>query len=106
MIDRPSEKEQEYFLRLELERIKKLREAHRAKTAEEERQRLKELHFMHCPKCGQQMELAHLGEIEVELCPDCGGVFLDAGELDKVVEDRHRERFSGALGRLRALWGA
>jgi hypothetical protein len=106
MIDRPSEKEQEYFLKLEAERLKRLREEHIRQMAEEERRRLKELHWLHCAKCGQSMETTRLGVVEIEICPDCGGVYLDAGELDKIVEEQGREKFAGALGRLRALWGS
>ncbi len=104
MIDKPSDKEQEYFLRKELERIKALREEHQQEQAEQERVRLKELHFMHCAKCGQKMTPTSLGGVEIELCPDCGGIYLDAGELDKIVDDKKRGPFSSALGSFRKLW--
>lgn len=104
MIDKPSDKEQEYFLKLEMERLKKLREQHMEELAEEERRELKEMHWLHCAKCGQKMEVTQLGSVEVEICPDCGGIYLDAGEVDKIVEEKGREMFAGALGRLRAVW--
>lgn len=104
MIQKPSDKEQEYFLNLELERLRKLREEHRQKLAEEEREKLKELHHLHCAKCGQKMEVTHFEGVEVEVCPDCGGIYLDSGELDKVIEERRRGPFSDALGQLRKLW--
>jgi Zn-finger nucleic acid-binding protein len=31
------------------------------------------------------MEIDHHGETEVDLCPDCGGLWLDAGELEQIV---------------------
>ena len=105
MIYNPSEKEQEYFLRMEMDRLKTLREEHRKKQAEEDRKRLKELHFMHCTKCGQAMATTQLHEIEVEICPDCGGIYLDAGELDKLLEERTRGPFTSAVAALRQLWG-
>lgn len=101
MAKKPSEKEEEYFLRMEAERIAKLREEHQRKTEVEERQRLKELHFMHCPKCGMKMTASTLLNVEVEVCPDCRGVFLDSGELEKIVEDRLRG--SSRLASLRNL---
>jgi hypothetical protein len=104
MIDRPSEKEQEYFLRIELERLKALREEHGKKLEQAERERRKELHYLHCPKCGQTMEVAHLEGVEIEVCPDCGGIYLDAGELDRVLDERTRGPVAGALAKLRAIW--
>jgi hypothetical protein len=102
----PSEKEQEYFLRKELERLKVLRDEHRQKVAEEERTKLKELHYMHCAKCGQTMSTTQLHGVDVEICPGCGGMYLDAGELDKLVEEHTRGPFTAALGKLRLLWGS
>jgi len=105
MSNRPSEKEQEYFLRLEAERLKQLRAEHQERMAEEARRTLKELHFMRCPKCGQELTTTKLGEVEVDVCPGCHGMFLDDGELEKLAEERSRGRFSSALASLRGLWG-
>lgn len=104
MIDKPSDKEQEYFLRKEAERLKALREEHRQKLAEQERVKMKELHFMHCAKCGQTMTTTTLEGVEVEICSDCGGIYLDAGELDRMLAVR-RGSFGDALTRLRKLLG-
>lgn len=104
MIDRPSDKEQEYFLKKELERLKQLREEHRHKREQEEREKRKDLHWMHCAKCGETMTTTTLGGVEVEVCPDCGGLYLDAGELDKVLEERHRRGFDAALEKLRGIF--
>jgi uncharacterized protein with PIN domain len=105
MIDKPSEKEQEYFLRVEAERLKQLRAEHQERMAEEARRTLKELHFMRCPKCGQELSATKLGGVEVDVCPGCHGMFLDDGELQKLVEERGRGAFASALGSLRKLWG-
>jgi len=104
MIDRPSEKEQEYFLRKELERIKALRDEYRQKQAELERVKLKELHFMHCAKCGQTMTTSKLGDVEIEMCPECGGIYLDTGELDKILDVKQHGPFAGALASVRRMW--
>ncbi len=101
MVKKPSEKEEEYFLRMEAERIKRLREEHERKLAAAERQRLKELHHMHCPKCGMKMTTSTLDEVEIDLCPDCNGIFLDAGELDKILD---RKASTSPLASLRRLF--
>lgn len=100
-----SEKEEEYFLRSEMERLKAIRAEHARQTAAAERARLKELHFMHCAKCGQKLETTTLTDVEVDVCPDCGGIYLDAGELDKLVEESRRGPFANALAAARRIFG-
>ena len=81
---KPSEKEEEYYARLEFEKKKKLEEEKHQKLAREEKQRLKELHFMKCPKCGMELiEIEYRG-FKVDKCSECEGVWLDAGELETV----------------------
>lgn len=100
-----SEKEEEYFLRQEMERLKAIREEHARRIAAEEREKLRELHFMRCAKCGQKMETTTLTEVEVEVCPECGGIYLDAGELDKLMEESRRKPFANALAMARRIFG-
>lgn len=37
-----------------------------------------------CPSCGGLMDIEVADEIEIDVCLSCGGVWLDAGELDKL----------------------
>jgi Zn-finger nucleic acid-binding protein len=39
-----------------------------------------------CPACDRRLSVASIGSFRVEYCTTCGGVFLDRGELDKVLE--------------------
>jgi Zn-finger nucleic acid-binding protein len=40
-----------------------------------------------CPKCAQADLVAmDRNEIEIDVCPSCRGVWLDRGELDKIIE--------------------
>lgn len=81
---KPSEKEEEYFVRLEFEKRKKQEEEKHAKLAANEKKRLKELHYMRCPKCGMELiEIDYKG-IKVDKCSECEGIWLDAGELELV----------------------
>lgn len=82
MPEKPSEKEEEYFARIEFERKKKLEHEKHLKLAAEEKKRLKELHFMRCPKCGMELiEIDYKG-MKVDKCSECEGVWLDAGEFE------------------------
>jgi len=81
---KPSEKEEEYFARIEFEKRRKAEEEKQRKLAEEEKKKLKELHYMKCPKCGMNLiEIDYKG-IKVDKCSDCEGVWLDVGELEAV----------------------
>ena len=84
MVVKASEREEEYFAKMEFERRKKaLEEEHRKVTAEN-RRKLKELHHMRCPKCGMELiEVAYKG-IKTDECSECKGIWLDAGELEAV----------------------
>lgn len=78
----PSDKEEEYFARLEMERRRKLEEERQKALAEAERQRLKELHYMHCPKCGSSLQEVEFKGVRIDKCFGCEGLWLDAGELE------------------------
>jgi len=81
---KPSEKEEEYFIRLELQRRRKHEEERLKSVAAAEKKRLKELHHMRCPKCGMELSEVDYKGIEVDKCLTCEGIWLDAGELEQV----------------------
>lgn len=81
---KPSESEQEYFARIEYERRKKAEREKQEKLAEDEKKRLRELHYMKCPKCGMDLIEIDYKSVKVDRCSGCEGVWLDAGELDTV----------------------
>ena len=95
MVWKPSEKEEEYFARMEFEKKKKLEEEKQAILKGEEKKKLKELHSMKCPKCGMELiEIDYRG-IKIDKCSACHGVWLDAGELETVstLEKSGLDRF-------------
>ena len=83
---RPSEKEEEYFAKIELERRKMIEEEKIKKLAEDDRKKLKELHFMRCPKCGMELGEVDYKGIRIDKCFQCEGIWLDAGELELVAK--------------------
>ena len=42
---------------------------------------------MDCPVCKNAMIAIELDQVEVDYCTDCGGIWLDAGELELLLED-------------------
>lgn len=83
---KPSEKEEEYFVRLELERRKKIEDEKHKRLLDEEKKHLKELHYMRCPKCGMELSEIDYKNIIVDKCLNCDGIWLDAGELESVAK--------------------
>jgi Zn-finger nucleic acid-binding protein len=82
--DKPSRAEDEYFARQELERRKKWAQEQSAKMAVDEKESLKAAHWMKCPKCGMDLKEIELHGVSVDQCANCGGVFLDKGELERL----------------------
>jgi Zn-finger nucleic acid-binding protein len=41
---------------------------------------------MKCPTDGSTLVMSDRSGIEIDYCPDCRGVWLDRGELDKIIE--------------------
>jgi uncharacterized protein len=41
---------------------------------------------MNCPICHIELKMSERQGIEIDYCPQCRGVWLDRGELDKIVE--------------------
>src|SRR3712207_9407655 len=48
---------------------------------------------MNCPVDGTLLTIADRSGIEIDWCPTCRGVWLDRGELDKIID-----RTAGELG--------
>jgi Zn-finger nucleic acid-binding protein len=92
--------EAEYFARIEQEKKQKLAEQVAAEKAEAEREERKRVHAGHCGRCGGAMQVKPFRGIEIDVCPECGSVLLDPGELEAVAgEDK-----AGVLASITALF--
>jgi Zn-finger nucleic acid-binding protein len=85
---------------------------------------------MQCPNCQATLLMSERQGIEIDYCPQCRGVWLDRGELDKLIErstqemaaaqpaapagpaqvDRHRDdryddRDRGKYKKRKSVWG-
>jgi predicted Zn-ribbon and HTH transcriptional regulator len=97
---KPSDKEEEYFARLEGEKKKKLAEQLSQSVASQQREELKKLHWMRCPKCGMELQTVKFSNIEIDRCFSCGGTWLDKGEFEKLsdAESRRQGTLASILG--------
>lgn len=79
--ERKKVQEEEYFVKKEKELIEKLR----AKQEREAKRSIKETCHMRCPKCGERLKERSFQKILIDQCTGCGGIWLDAGELEQVA---------------------
>jgi Zn-finger nucleic acid-binding protein len=93
--DKKKSQEEEYFRRKEQEAIEKMR-AHR----EAERQAREAAgKSLQCPKCDGALAEVTLGNVAIDRCNKCNGVWLDAGELELLIDREEREE-KGWLSRM------
>jgi hypothetical protein len=53
---------------------------------------------MSCPVDGATLVMSERSGIEIDYCPTCRGVWLDRGELDKIIDRSSAEFGSSAAG--------
>jgi acetyl-CoA carboxylase beta subunit len=105
--ERSRKREDDWFLHNEkklLEDVKKAREKReaerRAKETQEQRAKLKKLHWMKCPKCGHDMKTEALEGIEIDRCTFCEGFFLDQGEIEELFLKKGQDQRQSFMRRL------
>jgi hypothetical protein len=82
---KPSHEEDEYFAREEANRLHALAREKAKELANEEKEHLKAQHWMHCPKCGFELQTVQFRGLNIDRCFHCGGTWLDAGELEQLA---------------------
>ncbi|RJP66787.1 MAG: hypothetical protein C4532_15670 [Candidatus Abyssobacteria bacterium SURF_17] len=91
-VQKPSKEEEKYFEQKELEQLKKFREEEKARKEAEEQERAQKIHHCKCPKCyGDLEEIVFKKKVRIDKCTQCGGVWLDNGELETLAG--HGESF-------------
>ena len=78
--DHPTRSEDEYFARQNAELIKELRAKLDVDRATAERRE----HYMKCPKCGADLHKRTHGQITIDECRDCHGVWIEGGERELI----------------------
>ena len=95
--EKPSRNEDEYFVKLDAELVK----ARRAKLDADREVRERESHRGKCPRCGCDLVEKERGSVKIDQCPECQGIWLDAGELE-LLRDMGKEK-GGFFGELFGL---
>jgi Zn-finger nucleic acid-binding protein len=54
---------------------------------------------MKCPTCSDtSLVMSERSGIEIDYCPTCRGVWLDRGELDKIIEKSQSQKIETTVG--------
>ena len=73
--------ENDYFRQLDQELLTALRD----KSATEIEQTVRHYTRMRCPKCGEPLEAKPARRGTLDVCPGCGGIWLDKGHWEGLV---------------------
>ena len=85
--------EEEYFHRKNKEAIEKLRE--KMKVSEEAK--AAGTSSMRCPRCDGALKETKVGDVSIDTCEKCGGVWLDSGELEQLTKREGEGREGGGF---------
>ncbi|ALC16424.1 hypothetical protein DSOUD_1646 [Desulfuromonas soudanensis] len=78
--------ENEFFHRLEQEKIEKMKE-------EAREQSIRQVCLGRCPKCGEAIVPMIFRGVPLDKCPGCGGVWLGPKDIQILAEKDHRTWF-------------
>lgn len=92
--------EEDYFAREDRKKLEALKQQSESEKSTQALADRKALHHMHCGKCGAPMNTQTFKGVEIEVCPECGAVLLDAGELETLAGKDE----AGALATLAELF--
>jgi hypothetical protein len=100
MSEKSSDPQEEYFAKLNREKVDALAHQLAAEKAEAEKIALKQLHYLRCGKCGGQMKPREFRGVEIDVCSSCNAVLLDPGELETLAG----KDSTGVIGSLASLF--
>ncbi|MBM4187425.1 MAG: hypothetical protein FJ206_08950 [Gemmatimonadetes bacterium] len=90
--EKRSQNEDEYFARRDAELVKEQRAAQEKAARAAERKS----HYLKCPKCGADLDTIDRHGVQIDQCPECQRLWLDAGEFDTL----NKKADPGFVGRV------
>jgi uncharacterized protein len=79
---KPGSLEDEYFVRENAERLRRLHREEQSRMQAHDRAALQAAHGGRCSNCGALMVPEQAGQIRLLHCPACGGAFLEKASWD------------------------
>lgn len=93
--DAEKAREDKFFADRDRELLQKLK----AQSGAQEEEAVRELAQARCPRCGERLTTRSQLEVEIDECPKGHGIWLDAGELEKLTQQESPGWLSRILGR-------
>lgn len=87
--------EDKFFAERDRELLKKLK----AQAGAQEQEAVRELAQARCPRCGERLATRTHLDVEIDECPGGHGIWLDAGELEKLTSRESSGWLARLLGR-------
>jgi Zn-finger nucleic acid-binding protein len=87
---KPSPTEDEFFAKEDVEKKRKMALQLARDLAADERRRLRDLHHLHCPRCGMPMQEVKAGGLDLAVCFSCGGAFFGKGDIARIAHPRQK----------------
>lgn len=97
MADKPSNPEEDYFAREEVEKRYRLAKEMAEREKADEAEKLRQAHWMKCPKCGHDLSTVTVRGVEIDKCFHCNGMFLDDGEFEKLAGATRENKVLSAI---------
>ncbi|MBM4111702.1 MAG: hypothetical protein FJ254_10205 [Phycisphaerae bacterium] len=91
--------EEAEFKRREQEQIAALRRKLDEERAANHAAASQQANWMRCPKCGNKLAEVRRGDVLVDRCGGCGGIFLDQGEIDLLLTQSKGSPLGWLFGR-------
>jgi hypothetical protein len=102
--EKPSKPEDDYFAAEEVEAKRKLAFQQGQLLLAQQKEALKELHYMKCPKCGFDLHSLDEGTVHLDSCFNCKGVFMESADLEKLKAQAPRDRKAPVIGAILNLF--
>jgi ribosomal protein L37AE/L43A len=93
MDEKPSKNEDEYFGKKNLEIIHEMRMKLDAARKSDGRK----AHHNKCPSCGADLKERRAEQVKIDECTECGGIWLDKGELEQLRRVNQARGVSGGV---------
>lgn len=87
------DREELYFHELNKKLVDERRDQLNEERRGQEHEHKQKIHWMKCPKCGEDMNEVEMDGLKVDRCTVCDGIYFDKGELDLLLESREHGNF-------------
>ena len=94
------DREEQHFKDQEQQALQQLRARLEEKRRQQADANADKDFFLRCCRCGGNMAEITIDEVVIDKCETCGGIYLDAGELDLLLKSHKPQSVWSTLGSL------